>query len=453
MITHDHHSDDGPTTFIDTIDHCIRITAEAFDPNDDFSYINFWFADEALNWTSAAMTPVAGCEENHLYETIVCDVEICHRYSYCFEADDDDPGTLTAMLPADAPTNHFHIDIMDNAAEPIAYDNGEGAFLRYFFEWEGRFAVRFTPPNYPYDLGGAMVMIGNVFPDYDHEDIVLEVYDDNGANNLPGTLLYGPDESGTSWNLGEGACDDTAAASWIHIRIQPCLVISSGDFYISVRNASRSQRPDMESFAYDSDGPTPNRNYCFYPTERGGGFWGMDTLDTYTGDIMIRALESPCTPLDEVTAYYNKATNHVVLRWTETGASSYAVYRSSTNPFDGFAVLGTATSSPYNDTLTLAKAFYEVIPSCGQSFAFADHKPSITTTSKNPLFPIQTFNERRTATLLLSQQWPSMETQFGMLPKTISKSKMTLFNSAQNKIILPKSTPYPSIPRKIQRIY
>jgi hypothetical protein len=297
-----------------------------------------------------------------------------------------------------------------------------------------------------------MVMVGNIFPDYDHEDIALEVYDDNGANNLPGTLLYGPDESGTSWNLGEDACDDTAAASWITIRIRPCLVISSGDFYISVRNISGSERPDMESFAYDGNGATPNRNYCFYPTE-GGGFWGLDTLDTYTGDIMIRALESPCAPMDSVTAYYNKTTNHVVIRWTNTGASSYTIFRSPTNPFDGFAVLGTASSSPFNDTLTLTKAFYKVIPSCGQSWVLEEEKSSAATLSSHPPSPLQTPNGNRIGTLLLNQPWPLMDEQSGALPKSISKRGAMHLNQTSRRNIVEKNTRFPSLPRKIERIH
>jgi len=437
ILTHEHHSDDGPATWIDP--DCIHITAQqVMDCRRDLSYVELWYKDLAGgSWASVYMSAVLGCDA--LYEATICDLDVCHTYGYYFYA--ADTTGLDTTLPATAPTEYFDVDIMDNTTDQIAYDNGDVWFVRYFLDWNGRFAGRFTPFEYPYYLGGAMVMVGNTFPNDNHEDIVVEVYNDDGVGGLPGLLLCAPiTDVGTSWNLGENACDDTTFSSWIYAKIDPCVEVTEGDFYIAVRNRDGSSSPDMESFGYDSDGQTPGRNYCFYPDP---GCWGPDTLDTYTGDIMIRALECACLSVapPNVTILYNDTTGNVELRWADVlYTPSYIVYRSTTDPCSGFTQIGTVPAGTqfFADSIGAnTKDFYYITGSCDLYPPLTRPIPPTSIPSMSSIGPMRIPGDRnRTATLRIDQPWPILERQLemGILPKTISKKELARRTSGETKV-------------------
>jgi len=345
-ITHEHHSDDGPATWINP--DCVHLTCQVLDPNNDPFTATLWYRDHAVpGWSSVAMTPVTGCEYMHLYEYTLCDLDVCHTYDYYFYAIDNTGRDST--LPATAPTDYFHVDILDNTQPQMAYDNGTAWYVRYYPDyWEARFAVRFTPASYPYTLGGAMVMLGAAaqnFPDDDHEDIVAELYDDNGVGGKPGTMIGSayPD-NGTSWNEGQDACDDTTFAKWVYIKIDPCVTITDGSFYIAVRNRDGSVSSDKEAFAYDS-GPavSPYRTWIFYADL---GQWGLDTLgdaSTPPGpstNLMVRALAYggyiPTVP-ESLTVFRYVTPNMssgIMLRWRHGGVPPdtawYNIYQATT---------------------------------------------------------------------------------------------------------------------------
>ncbi|MFH1011481.1 MAG: hypothetical protein V1784_09650 [bacterium] len=434
ILTHEHHSDDGPATWINP--NCVHITVQALDPNNDLSYVRLWYKDLAGgNWTSVAMTAVTGCEYMNLYEATICGLVACHAYGYYFEANDV-ASTGPTYLPVGAPASFFNIDIMDNTTPQLFYDSGTTYYVQYFFDYVGAFAVRFTPVSYPYALGGAMVMIGTPyqsFPDADHEDVTMVVYNAGGVGGLPGNVLYGPVSGGTSWNEGAGACDDTTFAKWVYFKIEPCVTITSGDFYISFRNRDNSVSPDMDAFGFDNDGPsTPYRSYCFYPTGGGGGFWGLDTLtdpnEDPASDFMCRALECSCVPVPptNVTVIYNAGTSNVELRWVDQAPNlSYKIYRSTTDPFSGFTLL--ATRAPgvqfYADPLAAnTKAFYRIQGSCDAPAMAPYIPPSEPVTMVGP---VRIPGAGRTAALAVGQQWSVVDQlEIGALPKTISKSEL-----------------------------
>jgi hypothetical protein len=434
ILTHEHHTDDGPATWIDP--NCVHITVQALDPNNDLSYVKLWYKDLAGgSWASLDMSAVSGCEYMNLYEVLLCDLTVCHAYAYYFESNDV-AATGPSYLPATAPTDYYRLDIMDNTTSQLGYDDGGIYYVQYFFDYVGRFAVRFTPTSYPYTLGGAMVVDGSPyqnFPDGDHEDIVCEVYDDNGVGGLPGTLLYGPDAGGTSWNPGTPDCDDYEFASWVYFKIEPCVTINDGDFYISFRNRDGSVSPDMDAFGFDDDGPSsPYRSYCFYPTGGGGGFWGLDTLtdpnSNPASDFMCRALACACVPSapTNVTVIYNAGTGNAEVRWTDLGQNqSYKIYRSTTSPFSGYALLATVGTGVqlYLDPIGAnTKAFYRIQGSCdAPSFA----PPAPPSEPMAMVGPVRVPGAGRTASLAIGQQWSlAQQLESGALPKTISKAEL-----------------------------
>ena len=69
----------------------------------------------------------------------------------------------------------------------ISYDDGTAEGAIAWVHAAGRWAVRFTPPSYPVDLDTARICLRS--RDEDYEPFYTEVYDDDGAEGSPGTLL------------------------------------------------------------------------------------------------------------------------------------------------------------------------------------------------------------------------------------------------------------------------
>lgn len=435
-IAHEHHSDDGPASFVST--GCTHITAQVLDPNADPMTVTIHYADlNTMVWNTTPMSEVVGCEAMNLWEGTACDLDTCHTYGYYFSADDGDPQTPITYLPATAPADYYRLDILDNDQPQIAYDNGNVYYVRYDPDyWEQRFAVQFTPPSYPYYLGGAMVMVGapvQSFPDDDHEDIVAEVYDDNGSPpGSPGTLmsLNPPSistENGTSWNEGQDACDDTTFAKWVYIKFNPCVEITSGDFYIAIRNRDGSVGTDKDAFGYD-DGPqsVPYRTWIFYGDI---GQWRPDSLGDPQGhastNLMVRAIECPCDLMapTEVTVYKDPSSTNKIVRWTNMGLPYYYVYRSTTGPYTGFSQVATTSDTFYVDA-TATKAFFHVKGSCYESMAMPEVPPMADVSQMTAVGPVRRVPSGLQQTLMVGDEY-TLEQQFrsGVPPKMINKAE------------------------------
>jgi hypothetical protein len=428
---HEHHSDDGVASFVSP--GCTHITVHVLDANADLMTVNLHYADlTTMTWNTTPMSEVVGCESMHLWEGTVCDLDTCHTYGYYFSASDPGGSGQTTYLPATAPTNYYRIDIMDNAQPQIAYDNGNVYYVRYDPDyWEQRFAVRFTPASYPYYLGGAMIMIGapaQSFPDDDHEDIVGEVYDDNGAGGSPGTLLGVPSsQNGTSWNEGQDACDDTTFAKWVYIKFNPCIEITNGDFYIAVRNRDGSVGTDKDAFGYDN-GPqsVPYRTWIFYGDI---GRWRPDSLGDPQGhtsaNLMLRAIECPCdlvVPTD-VTVYKDPSSSNKIVRWTDMGVPYYYVYRSTTGPYSGFTKVATTTDTSYVDA-TPTKAFFHVKGSCYESLALPEEPPVVDLSLMTAVGPVRRVPSGLQETLRIGEEYTlEQQLQAGVPPKMINKAE------------------------------
>lgn len=148
----------------------------------------------------------------------------------------------------------------------IAYDDGD-ADNAYCWDYAGNgFAVRFTPPQYPVDLEIARFCFWPGWPDSNHEEFAVEVYDDDGAGGAPGTLLDGGTTMAPDWG-------------WCNVDISPLgITITSGDFYVLYKQLTDS--PDCEGLCVDENNPA-GRSWDYF-----NGAWTLWASENY----MIRCV-------------------------------------------------------------------------------------------------------------------------------------------------------------------
>ena len=136
----------------------------------------------------------------------------------------------------------------------LIYDDGSAEKAYAWYQGCNKFAVRFTPPSYPVDLDTARVCLWPEWPDGNHEQFAIEVYDDDGPGGAPGTRLGGPVYyTATDWG-------------WNDIDISGLsITINSGDFYIAYHQLTDS--PDCEGLCTDTDAPIYGRSWAYFAGE------------------------------------------------------------------------------------------------------------------------------------------------------------------------------------------
>ncbi|MBU2652571.1 MAG: carboxypeptidase-like regulatory domain-containing protein, partial [Bacteroidetes bacterium] len=157
----------------------------------------------------------------------------------------------------------------------ILYDDGSADELVVWATSGNENAVKFTPLGYPATAVGGRLYVGDgTFPDgnWFGTEFAIKVYDDDGQNGLPGTLL---DSIGVIVdNFG-----------WIEFWGLNS-TIENGNFYISMEQLTYA--PDAAPLGVDYTTPTVNRSY----SRHGSGDWGLSVYQ----DFMIRAyVEGPAT--------------------------------------------------------------------------------------------------------------------------------------------------------------
>ncbi|MEA2075618.1 MAG: C1 family peptidase [Euryarchaeota archaeon] len=148
----------------------------------------------------------------------------------------------------------------------IAYDDG---VAENAYDWTAAgdgFAVRFTPPQYPVNLKVARFCFWPEWPDADHEQFGVEIYDD-GSGGVPGTLLGGGTTTASDWG-------------WCNVDISPLgITINEGDFYILYKQLS--DHPDCEGLCIDTSEPLYGRSWDYWD-----GAWSLWEDENY----MIRCV-------------------------------------------------------------------------------------------------------------------------------------------------------------------
>ena len=150
----------------------------------------------------------------------------------------------------------------------LIYDDGTAEDV-YAWDSPGNgFAVQFTPPTYPVDLRTARICFWPDWPDSNHEEFAVYVYDDDGPGGEPGTCLGGP------------ILHTAAAWGWCNIDISGLgITIEDGDFYILYKQLTDD--PDCEGLCRDLSLPQYGRSWDYYYD----GSW-----DLWNENYMIRCV-------------------------------------------------------------------------------------------------------------------------------------------------------------------
>ena len=152
------------------------------------------------------------------------------------------PSQITVHLMELSPSQPMSFATPPTTGTEIAYDDGVAEDAWCWYEADFLDAVRFTPPQYPVDLKVARLCFAPSWPDADHEQFAVEIYDDDGAGGAPGTLLGSITATANDWG-------------WYDVDISSLgITIASGDFYTAYRQFSEA--PDCEALCVDCS--TPN---------------------------------------------------------------------------------------------------------------------------------------------------------------------------------------------------
>ncbi len=165
-------------------------------------------------------------------------------------------------------------------------------------------AVRFTPLSYPAHLESVAFVYVKCFCDF--SDVTLLVYDDNGPNGLPGTVLlkkvfrFIPDEL-------------------ISVGIEG-VVINQGDFYIAI------EKNDTSQFIGIEEGNSEQRSYRKTDTgwelskDTGWIIAGVRGIPSSTNFDRVNNVLGLMLPTPEVGAYIIRISGYNVPKGPQTYA-------------------------------------------------------------------------------------------------------------------------------------
>lgn len=189
----------------------------------------------------------------------------------------DPPEMVLASVIADDSACLVEWDPPSGSYE-ILYDDGKEEELALWAEPGGENAVKFTPEGYPATVIGGKLYVGNgSFPagNWLGSPLSVKIYDDDGPNGLPGTLL---DEINITVDNYE----------WIEFWELEAN-IGEGDFYISMK---QEQAAPAAPLGVDYSHPVVYRSFSRMPE----GEWASSVYQ----DFMIRAyVQGPSNDLKD----------------------------------------------------------------------------------------------------------------------------------------------------------
>lgn len=152
--------------------------------------------------------------------------------------------------------------------DDIIYDDGTGENALVLNEVSNGLAVRFTPDQYAKVKGTNIYFWDNSWPT-------------PGGNRI-GFTIYGTDEDGTPYKVGEPIFQDVVRGEWNYIDLSDFSFSTDRDFYIStIQDAVGTQCPGT---GIDESSPYPDRSYM----NLDGEFKLIGSEDV-EGGLMIRA--------------------------------------------------------------------------------------------------------------------------------------------------------------------
>jgi hypothetical protein len=191
----------------------------------------------------------------------------------------------------------------------IQYDNDSVYYYLTSYANERESAIRFTPAAYPCQLKKAILNVRDLGVQSGNpaSSFKVKVYDDDSANNVPGTML------------GEVTVTPVADG-WCEVDLIPFNInITSGDFYLT--HVQISSWPNYVEIGIDQSTHPENRSYS-KPAS-----WSSWALEQYYYHFMIRALVSGSsdgdyllgseTPVEEPSRETESLTGYSVYRLHE----------------------------------------------------------------------------------------------------------------------------------------
>lgn len=182
------------------------------------------------------------------------------------------------------PTNDFlisEIDVVDTTGGIIKFGYVTGATSSGTIQWPGGGdgtgggGIKVVPPVYPITIAGAEVGVAAGAID----GFTLKIFDDDGPNGSPGTLL-------TSQSIDAG---DYTAGAWNQYIFDDPVTISSGGFYLGW-----FMDGNTVAILTESEGPISNLTY-----EILSGSWAKYRM---VADVMLRAIaEAPIVIIEDAT--------------------------------------------------------------------------------------------------------------------------------------------------------
>ncbi|MBL0060559.1 MAG: matrixin family metalloprotease [bacterium] len=315
VIAHDEHADvePGSTTF----------TARVTDDGGPITTTLLYRVSGGGAFTSLGMPATGNPSE---YAASFVTVE--GAYDYFVRATD---GTNTVQ------TDTFTFDVEDCPAA-IVFDDGTAEGYNWANEIPFSWAVKYTPPAYPFLLCGFQVAIAKFHPDSTHSPITGRVILADGSAGLPGTVVFS-EASGSVGNVIGGLPNGQVA--WATVTTLDALgapLVLGQPFYIAVDN------PVLDKYeAFGRDDNTASLNSFFY--DGCDSVWYAETdlvPNAQGGQRMIRLLGASIPAPTELVIF--PSGNDVILYWASTGAPYYRIYSAITTG-GPFTVLEGSTST------------------------------------------------------------------------------------------------------------
>lgn len=264
------------------------------------------------------------------------------NYDYYLRTTDDAGATVS--VPADAPLTTYKFSDYPMCGAALGYDDGSAESYNWVQSGSGGtgflWAVKFGPLSTPFALCGAQFSISRILPDAVHSPVYVAVYLADGANGMPGTLVY----SRTAGSIGNEIGGLPAGQNWAQVSFKDSTgaapVLTTSEFYIAVGNY---QQDKYEAFGRDSNSPNAHRSY-YYDVCTLRWYSEDDTTSStnaHPGNRMIRAITTDFA----LTASRNG--NDIVLRWADLGAPLYNVYTSTSASGPYNTLEGTSTTNSY----------------------------------------------------------------------------------------------------------
>ncbi len=337
VIVHDEHGDvePGSATF----------TAKVTDDGGPITTTLFHRVSGAGAFSSTAM-PFTGNPSEYAAALVVAE----GAYDYFIRATD---GNSTVN------TDTFTFDVEDCPAA-IIFDDGSAEGYNWANETPFAWAVKYTPPAYPFVLCGFQVAVAKFNPDSAHSPFTGRVLLADGAGGLPSTVVFA-EQSGSVGNVVGGlAAGQVAWATVTTLDALGAPLILGGPFYVAVDN------PDLGKYeAFGRDDNTASTNSYFYDGCDLQWYSENDLVpNAQGGQRMIRLLGQAIPAPTNLVIFADG--NDAVLTWSGSGAPYYRVYSSLVTEGPFTTLEGSTASTTFTDVGAIpadATKFYVVVSS------------------------------------------------------------------------------------------